>query len=109
MGHQISGSAVLPYAVYIEMALAAAREALGVSLDEIAELELHRPVFIRDDEPVTLQLVLSEAVGRQIVFRAYNRSARFDAPDSEWALCASAKIQANGACYEVRTDVLCQQ
>jgi acyl transferase domain-containing protein/acyl-CoA synthetase (AMP-forming)/AMP-acid ligase II/acyl carrier protein len=107
-GHRVSGSSVLPYAVYVEMALEAAREALGVAPDQIAELELHRPVFIRDDEPVTLQLILSEDFDRGVVFRAYSRAGGFGAGDGGWALCASAKIQANGACYEVRTDVLCQ-
>ncbi|HEX8185533.1 MAG TPA: acyltransferase domain-containing protein, partial [Blastocatellia bacterium] len=107
-GHQIFGSPVLAYAIYVEMALASAREAFGAAFSQVVELELHHPVFIREDETVTLQLVLSEEFDRSLMFRAYNRATRFDAVDQGWTLCASAKVQSDGAPYEVRTDVLCQ-
>jgi acyl transferase domain-containing protein/acyl-CoA synthetase (AMP-forming)/AMP-acid ligase II/acyl carrier protein len=96
-GHQVLGSPVLAYSIYVEMALASAREAFGGRFSQIAELELHHPVFVREGETVTLQLVLSKEFDRGLVFRAYNRATRFDADNHKWTLCASAKVQPDGA------------
>jgi acyl transferase domain-containing protein len=96
-GHQVLGSPVLAYAIYIEMALASAREAFGATFSQVVELELHHPVFIREDETITLQLVLSEEFDRSLMFRAYNRATRFDTVNHRWTLCASAKVQSDGA------------
>jgi acyl transferase domain-containing protein len=107
--HQISGSAVLPYAVYVEMALAAARDAAGDGFDGIDELELHHPVFIRAGEPVTLQLILSREHDRGLSFSAYQRAGHASAVAGDWKLCASAKIQARGDEDEVCANAVCQQ
>jgi len=109
MGHQISGSAVLPYAVYLEMAIAASCESLGEEIAVIDELELHQPVFIRADESVVMQLVLSREFDQRLIFRAYQCVSRSDAAAREWKLCASAQICADGARDEVCLDAVCQQ
>jgi acyl transferase domain-containing protein len=98
-GHQVFGNSILPYAIYVEMALEAVRDALGAASNQILDLEMHHPVLIRDDESATLQLVLSREADQLLHFRAYNRAARSqtknNGSDRGWVLCASAKIQAN--------------
>jgi acyl transferase domain-containing protein/acyl-CoA synthetase (AMP-forming)/AMP-acid ligase II/acyl carrier protein len=107
-GHQVSGNAVLPYSVYIEMALAAARECAGEKFTRIDELELRQPVFIRKDESVTLQLILSKDFNQSLIFQVYQRTNYNNALDQDWQLCASATIQVDGVENEVWTNAVCQ-
>lgn len=98
-GHQIFGNSILPYAIYVEMALAAAREVLGAASNQLLDLEIHHPVLIRDDESATLQLVLSREANQLVTFKAYNRApsshTKNNGSDRGWVLCASARIQAD--------------
>ncbi|MFE3500153.1 amino acid adenylation domain-containing protein [Kitasatospora sp. NPDC059160] len=54
--HRIEGRAVFPAAGYLEMAAQAVRALTGGSQVVLAEVELHRALFLSDTEPVPVQL-----------------------------------------------------
>ncbi|HVD77687.1 MAG TPA: type I polyketide synthase, partial [Vicinamibacteria bacterium] len=57
--HRVQDAVVLPAAAYLEMALAAAREAFGPGPLAIEDVELKKALFIPDEGGRRLQLVLS--------------------------------------------------
>jgi acyl transferase domain-containing protein len=111
-GHRVMGSPVLPYSVYVEMALAAMAEVSGES-GRVMDLELQHPLFLSQEVVTTIQVALSRQPDGQFSFRVYQRAREKDASNSGWTLCASASIHGTGTGErrnrEIRTDVLCQQ
>ncbi|MBI4551429.1 MAG: type I polyketide synthase, partial [Candidatus Latescibacteria bacterium] len=59
--HRVQGAAVYPAAAYVEMALAAGRDALDGHTGSVEEVEFHRPLFLTDGPPPALQLVFDPA------------------------------------------------
>ena len=85
-GHRVAGSAVLPYAAFVEMALAAAGQAAGGRRHRVTDLRLHQPVIMSAARPTTLQTILDERSDGGWRFRVYNRVG------STWALSASSTL-----------------
>ncbi|MGH9761899.1 MAG: acyltransferase domain-containing protein, partial [Blastocatellia bacterium] len=107
-GHRVFGSSVVPYSVYVELALAAVEEEFGPDAAEIAGLQLHQPVRIEPGRSATLQIVLSQENGNDLEFHAYNQTIHPGSGNPQWTVSASAKIQrvkaqANGVENEVRS------
>jgi acyl transferase domain-containing protein len=102
-GHRVSGSAVLPYAVFVEMALAAGAEANGLASHRVVDLELHHSVPVSPAGQTKMQAVLDRGAAGGWRFRVYNRVG------STWTLSASAKLIEIPANDEIRPDVLCRQ
>ena len=100
-GHRVSGSAVLPYAVFVEMALAAADEACGPGPHRVMDLQLHQPVLIAAAQPARLQAILDRS-GEAWRFRVYNHVG------ATWTVCASARLTEIRT-HEIRPDVLCRE
>jgi acyl transferase domain-containing protein len=85
-GHTVAGSTVLPYAAFVEMALAAGGEVARGRRHRVTALRLHHPVVVPDAGQTILQVVLeAEGAGRWR-FRVYNRVG------SSWTLSASASL-----------------
>ncbi len=66
--HQIEGSIVMPGAVYIEMALAAAVTVFGQPDVEASEIRLSKALFMPVEGSVRLQLVLKPVDGETLSF-----------------------------------------
>jgi hypothetical protein len=105
------GSTVVPYSAFVEMALAAATEIYGRRFHQIDDLTLHHPLFVSQDNPGVMQVVLDESGDGNLAFKVFSRQARAASANHAWTLCASAMIWAIGENedYELRTDVFCQQ
>ena len=60
--HKVNGQAVMPAAVFAEMALAAGREVLGLPVDavQVNELEVEQPLALDRQTRVTTQLAQSD-------------------------------------------------
>lgn len=88
-GHSILGSPVLPYSAYVEMALSAASQMGSENYSTVTGLTLHHPLFLPENQALTVQTVVSPQSSGQLSFAVYNK------PDSEakWQLCASAVIE----------------
>jgi acyl transferase domain-containing protein/acyl carrier protein len=97
--HRVAGSAVVPAAAYLEIALAAARENLRSNRAAIVDLELKEPLRIGDtDNPayqsdahgaVQLQTaVIPEGPG-EASFRIFSRA---DTAGSQWTLHATGHL-----------------
>src|SRR6185437_643260 len=86
-GHRVQGSVVVPGAVYIEMALAAAKATYG-SNHSVDNLVLHRAVILDETCDPILRTTLNEADG-SLEFAAFTATAD---GDSKWVISATAEL-----------------
>ena len=85
--HRIQGSVVLPGAVYVEMALAAANAVYG-SNHSVDDLALHRAVILDETCDPILRTTLNEEDGR-LEFAAFTATAD---GESKWTITATAEL-----------------
>jgi len=90
--HRIEGVAALPASVYVEVASAAAREALGSRSIALADVEFHRALFLPDGASTTLQVIVAPGADGTASFQIYSSSAQ--GGPSSWTLHASGKVSA---------------
>ena len=102
-GHGMLGSTVLPYAAFVEMALAAAAQISGGRRHRVTGLQLHQPVILSRAAPTHVQSVLDRTHAGAWRFRVYNRVG------SSWTLSSSAALNEAPAPHAIRPDVLCRQ
>lgn len=96
--HRVQGSVVVPGAVYIEMALAAARETYG-SNHSVDNLVLHRAVILDDTCDPLLRTTLNREDGT-LEFAAFTANAD---GDFKWAITATAELNILPA-QRIRTE-----
>ena len=85
--HRVQGSVVIPGAVYVEMALAAANAIYG-SNHSVNNLVLHRAVILDETCDPILRTTLNEHDGT-LEFAAFTASAD---GDSKWTITATAEL-----------------
>ncbi|MET0474767.1 MAG: type I polyketide synthase [Mycobacterium sp.] len=85
--HRIQGSVVVPGAVYVEMALAAASAVYGSDLG-VDDLVLHRAVILDETCDPVLRTTLNETDGT-LEFAAFTATAD---GDSKWTITATAEL-----------------
>ena len=90
--HRVQGSVVVPGAVYVEMALAAARENYG-SDHSVDNLVLHRAVILDDTCDPILRTTVNQADGT-VEFTALTATAEGDV---KWIITATAELNVLGA------------
>ena len=79
---------MLPYAAFVEMAMAAAGAAGDGRALGVRDLRLHRPVVLADAEPTRIQSVLDADADGAWRFRVYTYVG------SAWTLVSSARVAA---------------
>lgn len=89
--HRVQGSVVLPGAVYVEMALAAAEATYGANCG-VDNLLLHRAVILDDTCDPVLRTTLNEADGT-LEFAAFTVTAD---GESTWVITATAELKTAG-------------
>ncbi|MBZ0294963.1 MAG: SDR family NAD(P)-dependent oxidoreductase, partial [Anaerolineae bacterium] len=80
--HQVQRRVVLPAAAYLEIALAAARDALGDGLHQLRDVTLHEALFLSADEATVMQVALSP----QMTFEIYSQQS------DSWVLHVSGTV-----------------
>ncbi len=85
--HRVQGQGLLAGAVYLELALAAARRQFGPSPVVLEEVEFAKPCILRSDGRTRLQTILEPG---ESSFRIYSRSADNDQP---WTCHATGKVR----------------
>jgi acyl transferase domain-containing protein/acyl carrier protein len=85
--HRVQGSVVVPGAVYVEMALAAANAVYG-SNHSVDDLVLHRAVILDETCDPVLRTTLNEDDGT-LEFAAFTATAD---GDSKWTITATAEL-----------------
>lgn len=85
--HRVQGTVVVPGAVYVEMAVAAAKAIYG-SNHSVDNLVLHRAVMLDETCDPILRTTLNEADGT-LEFAAFTVTAD---GDSKWAITATAEL-----------------
>ncbi len=88
--HRVRGEMVLPAAAYVEMALAAASEAAGGAAYALENVVFKEALFLDDDRPVTLQLLLAPDAPGTLSFQVFSRADTLD-----WTLHATGLIRLN--------------
>jgi acyl transferase domain-containing protein len=91
--HRVEGVMALPVSVYLEMAQAAAREALGAGPYVLTEIELKKLLLVPEQGVQTVQVVLSSEGKKQSSFHVYSHATGEDAQEHHvWTLHAAGKI-----------------
>jgi malonyl CoA-acyl carrier protein transacylase len=90
--HRLRGAAVLPLTIYLEMALAASKEAFGQEFHQVKDLELHNVLFVPENGTQTVQVILATDVDASASFQVYSRPTDAEQSPKKWTLHATAKI-----------------
>jgi acyl transferase domain-containing protein/acyl carrier protein len=85
--HKIEGVAALPASLYVEIASAAAKQALGSQSIALTDVEFHRALFLPDGTSPTLQVIVAPAVDGSASFQIHSSSTQA----GPWTLHASGK------------------
>lgn len=86
--HQVQGSVLVPGAVYVEMALAAAAQAYGSAEYSVDNLALHRAVILDDTCDPILRTTLNQSSGT-LEFASFTATA---GGEVKWAITATAEL-----------------
>jgi myxalamid-type polyketide synthase MxaD len=90
--HRVEGLAVLPAALYVEMALAAAAEAFPSQSLVLKDVEFRKALFIPDGGARTTHVVLSSDADAAASVQIYSRLREAEQASQSWTLHATAKI-----------------
>ena len=90
--HRVEGLAVLPAALFVEMALAAAAEAFPSQSFLLKDVEFRKALFIPDDRARTTQVVLSSDPDGAASVQIYSLPRDGEQASRLWTLHATAKI-----------------
>ena len=85
--HKIEGVAALPASLYVEMASAAAQQALGSQSIALTDVEFHRALFLPDGASTTIQVIVATAADGSASFQIHSSSVQ----GGPWTLHASGK------------------
>lgn len=89
--HRIEKTAVVPAAVFVEMALAAGHQVLGSRKIAVEALEIAEALLLSEAQSVIVQTVLTAGAAGGHSFQIF--SAPADAADGAWVLHASGTLQ----------------
>jgi myxalamid-type polyketide synthase MxaE and MxaD len=94
-GYQVLGTALLPATFYLELALAAAREAFGSGPHALEDIKLHRHLPFSDGRVASqqMQLVISNGAPGLASFQLYSRKTGALEPRALWTLHADGNIR----------------
>jgi myxalamid-type polyketide synthase MxaE and MxaD len=90
--HRIEGVAVLPGAVYVEMALAAAAEGFVSHSFVLKDFEFRKALFLPDGKTHTIQVVLSPDTNATASIYIYSRPGDVEQQNGSWTLHATGKL-----------------
>ena len=90
--HRIQGTAVLPASIYLEMALAAAREAFAEQSFVLKDIEFHRALFLPETGTRTTQVILARSADTAASLHIYSRPTGVEQSNGSWTLHVSAKV-----------------
>jgi myxalamid-type polyketide synthase MxaB len=92
--HCIQGSVVLPGMAYLEMAMAAATEALGATASPmLTEVAFHQALFVPEDQVLAVQVVLFPTTAGETTFQVFSLPEAADKQKTLWTLHASGRIR----------------
>jgi acyl transferase domain-containing protein len=91
--HRVQGAPVLPAAAYLEMALAAARQALGAGPHVVSELEFHKAVLLPGAGTLGVQVILAAQAPGVARFQVWSRASG-QGTDAPAALHAAGLVRA---------------
>lgn len=101
--HCVNGDAVLPGAAYLEMALAAAREAGGDAPLAVEDVKFHRPLVLTQNGVLQTLLQRTDDPSR-FTFEVWSSFGAVDSGPTPWVLHASGRCAA-GAASDDTADV----
>jgi phthiocerol/phenolphthiocerol synthesis type-I polyketide synthase D len=88
--HQHGGRSILPVAAYLEIVLAAAKNAFNSVTCRVEQLEFHKPALFSGAIPPKLQIAFQPLESSEALCQIFARSS--ESKDTDWALCAEARV-----------------
>lgn len=89
--HRVQGLIVLPAAAYVEIVMAAARDAFGDGVHTLEHVSFKKALFLPEDGSYEIQLVLAPAMPGTVSFQLFSRPT--SAAEEAWTLHATGKIR----------------
>ncbi|MGA7869671.1 MAG: acyltransferase domain-containing protein [Candidatus Binatus sp.] len=90
--HRVEGLTVIPAALYVEMALAAAAAAFPSQSFVLKDMEFRKALFLPDGATRTTQVILSPGADTTASVHIYSCPRDGEQPNRTWTLHATAKI-----------------
>ncbi len=90
--HRVEGAAVLPAALYMEMALAAGAETFPSQSFALKDVEFRKALFIPDGGARTTQVILSPGADAATSVQIYSCARGSEQTNRTWTLHATAKL-----------------
>jgi acyl transferase domain-containing protein/ubiquinone/menaquinone biosynthesis C-methylase UbiE/acyl carrier protein len=91
--HQAFGHTVLPATAYLEMVLAAAREALGSGTYAIRDMDIREAMMIADGEARRVQIAITPLQGNQANFQLASLTTGESNTEPKWKIHAAGTIR----------------
>lgn len=95
--HRVGGSVLFPGMGYVEMAVAAARDLLPGPGHTLSHVVFRRPLFLFEDQPRTVQTVLSPGGVDRATFKISSRPSGEDVRPATWTLHATGEIEVDSS------------
>ena len=95
--HQLFGRAVLPLTAYMEMALAAGREAYGDLAQSVEDLVVSAALVIPEEKALTAQLILTQESAETARFEFYSLGGCGTSEINTWNRHANGRIKIGAA------------
>ncbi len=102
--HLVRGMVVMPGAVYLEMAQAAAQQAFGEGPYRVSRMEFKQALYLPEKEPQRVQIVLTPEMPGEASFQVFSTSQLDPSSDEVWTEHVSAMIRSTKD--EVRRELL---
>ncbi|MBW1749300.1 MAG: acyltransferase domain-containing protein, partial [Deltaproteobacteria bacterium] len=90
--HRIEGAVIVPGAVYLSMALAAAEVTLGEGVYHIEDVNFHEAFLMSQDGNYSVQTILTATTDTAHHFRIYSIRNNGNAGEEDWKLHASGNV-----------------
>lgn len=88
--HRVEGAVVVPATAYVEMAISAVTELIGLHPLAVNGVQNRKPLFLKEDAVYTVQTVLNPAAGGGFTFEIYSRPAGAAA---DWTLHVTGRLE----------------
>lgn len=90
--HRIQDAVVLPEVAYLEMAIAAARDGLGMTEVALEEISFRKPLEIQDGDARIVQVILTLESPAMASFHVYSLDKVDGESEDKWTVHATGKV-----------------
>ena len=103
--HQVFGSTVFPATAFLELILAAAKEALGSHLFTIRDMDIREAMVVEDEMVRKIQISIKPEDGENASFQLASVATGEPGVGSKWKIHAAGRIHIEARAKQERVDI----